>query len=160
MTFQQVALIATGNHEGEFIMTLPQSTTTTEPSLGRDVLSAARYYLGNRWALLGLGSLAVIAGLSFGGWGWLVAAGLAPVILSVLPCLVMCAFGICMMGRSDKSQSTASRDATDVATSPTVLGVAKRDQLPGSSCCHDEAAETRPQVKQVQSDDERTDSHA
>ncbi len=144
-------------------MTMPQSTTPTEPSLGRDVLSAARYYLGNRWALLGLGSLAVIAGLSFGGWGWLVVAGLAPVILSVLPCLVMCAFGICMMGRSDKSQATASRDAIDAATSSTVLGLAKREHLPiyGSSCCHNENAETRsPQVKKVQSDDERRDSHA
>src|SRR5216684_6291600 len=140
-------------------MTMPQSTTPTEPSLGRDVLRAARYYLGNRWALLGLASLAVIAGLSFGGWGWLVAAGLAPVILSVLPCLVMCALGICMMGSSDKSQSTASRNATDAATSSAIF--AKRDQLAGSSCCHDEATETRsPQVKQVQSDDERRDSHA
>src|SRR6266852_9999069 len=105
-------------------MTMPQSTTPANPSLGRDVLRAARYYLGNRWALLGLASLAVIAGLSFGGWGWLVAAGFAPVILSPLPCLVMCAFGICMMGRTDKSQATASRDAIDAATSSTVLGLA------------------------------------
>src|SRR5713101_5799416 len=142
-------------------MTMPQSTTPTEPSLGRDVLRAARYYLGNRWALLGLASLAVVAGLSFGGWGWLVAAGLAPVILSVLPCLVMCALGICMMGRSDKPQSTAPHDATDATTSSAVFGVAKRDQVAGSSCCQDEATETRsPQVKQVQSDEERRDSHA
>lgn len=28
-------------------------------------------------------------------WGWLVAAGIAPLILSVLPCLVMCALGVC-----------------------------------------------------------------
>ncbi len=139
-------------------MTLPQSTTTTDPSLGRDVLSAARYYLGNRWALLGLGSLAVIAGLSFGGWGWLVAAGLAPVILSVLPCLVMCAFGICMMGRSDKSQASPPRDTTGVTTSSTDFGV---NQLRDSSCCHDEAAVTRsPQVKQIQLRDERRDHHA
>jgi len=142
-------------------MTMPQSTTPTKPSLGRDVLHAARYHLGNRWVLLGLGSLAVIAGLFFGGWGWLVAAGLAPVILSVLPCLVMCALGICMMGRSDKPQSTAPHDATDATTSSAVFGVAKRDQVAGSSCCHDEATETRsPQVKQVQSDEERRDSHA
>ncbi|XSC45688.1 hypothetical protein ACF1BQ_006340 [Bradyrhizobium sp. RDT10] len=76
-------------------MTAPQSTTTTEPSLGRDVLNAARYYFGNRWFLLALGSLAVIAGLPFGGWAWLVAAGLAPIILSALPCLVMCGLGVC-----------------------------------------------------------------
>ena len=142
-------------------MTMPQSRTPTRPSLTQDVLHAARYHLGNRWVLLGLGSLAVIAGLFFGGWAWLVAAGLAPLILSVLPCLVMCALGVCMMGRSEKSQSTASRNATDATTSSAVFGTAKRDQLAGSSCCHDEATETRsPPVKQVQSDEERRDSHA
>ncbi len=142
-------------------MTIPQSRTPTRPSLAQDVLRAARYHLGNRWVLLGLGSLAVIAGLCFGGWAWLVAAGLAPLILSVLPCLVMCALGVCMMGRSEKSQSTASRNATDATTSSAVFGTAKRDQLAGSSCCHDEATETRsPPVKQVQSDEERRDSHA
>ncbi len=144
-------------------MTMPQSTTPANPLLGRDVLRAARYYLGNRWALLGLASLAVIAGLSFGGWGWLVAAGLAPVILSTLPCLVMCAFGICMMGRTNRSQSTTPRDETDAAISLTVAGVAKRDQLPihDSSCCHEETAEMRsPQVEQAQSHDKRSDPHA
>jgi hypothetical protein len=142
-------------------MTMPQSTTPTKPSLGRDIPRTARYYLGNRWALLVLGSVAVIIGLFFGGWGWLVAAGVAPVILSVLPCLVMCAFGLCMMGRSDKSQSAASRDATDAATSSTFLGLTRRDRLPGSSCCHNEATEMRsPQVQQVQSREERRDSHA
>src|SRR6266478_1612026 len=115
--FQQVTPTAKGNHDGENLMTAPQSTTTTESSLGRDVLNSAKYYLGNRWALLVFGSLAVIAGLSFGGWAWLVAAGLAPIILSVLPCLVMCALGVCMMGRSGKSQS--STGPTDSVTAST-----------------------------------------
>src|SRR5713226_1934881 len=125
-------------------MTMPQSTTPANPLLGRDVLRAARYYLGNRWALL-------------------VAAGLAPVILRTLPCLVMCAFGICMMGRTNRSQSTTPRDETDAAISLTVAGVAKRDQLPihDSSCCHEETAEMRsPQVEQAQSHDKRSDPHA
>lgn len=121
-------------------MTLQQSTSTAAPPRGRDVLSAARYYLGNRWALLGLGSLAVIAGLSFGGWGWLVAAGLAPVILSTLPCLVMCALGVCMACRSSTTQSTASSD---------------------SSSPHSGSDQPlSPQVKQVRALDERSDSHA
>ena len=144
-------------------MTAPQSTTTAEPSLGRDVLNAARYYLGNRWTLLVLGGIAVIAGLSFGGWGWLVAAGLAPILLATLPCLVMCAFGVCMMCRSSEKQSTASRDAADAATSSTALGVTKMDRptVGGSNCCHEEAVETQsPQVKQVQSLNERRDTHA
>src|SRR5260370_40972102 len=100
-------------------MTIPQPATTAEPSLGRDVFNAVKYYLGNRWALLGLGCLAVIAGLSFGGWGWLVAAGLAPVILSKFPCLVIGAFGICMPCRSSSTEPSPPRDTTGVATSST-----------------------------------------
>ncbi len=144
-------------------MTVPQSTTTADASLSRLGLNVARYYLGNRWVLLALGVLAVALGLSFGGWGWLVAAGLVPILLSTLPCLVMCGFGVCMMCRSNKTQSAASRDAADQATSSAALGVAMMDRptVGGSSCCHDEAVEAQsPQVKKVQSLDERRDSHA
>lgn len=128
-------------------MTAPQPATTVEPSLGRDLFYAARYYLGNRWGLLALASLAVIIGLSSGGWGWLVAAGLAPVVLSTLPCLVMCAFGVCAMCRSNKTQTAASNDAAGSAASPTTLGITKVDQpnASGSSCC--ESAD-RPKVSQ------------
>lgn len=83
-------------------MTAPQPATTTDRTFWRDLAYAARYYLGNRWALLALASLAVAIGFYSGGWGWLVAAGLAPVILSLLPCAVMCGLGVCVMCRSNK----------------------------------------------------------
>jgi hypothetical protein len=108
-------------------MTIRQSTTTTEGSLGRDALYAARFYLGNRWALLTLGVLALILGLTFGGWTWLVAAGLAPVILSTLPCLIMCGLGACMMCRSGKKESASPPGAVDVAAPPSAVGTAKID---------------------------------
>ena len=143
-------------------MTVPESVTGAERSLARDILYAARYYLGNRWALLTLGGLAIIAGLTFGGWGWLVAAGLAPVILSTLPCLLMCAFGVCMACRSNRTQSTASQDAADRATSPNRLDVARMDQsMAGSSFCPrgiDEAPV--PKAKQVEAPNERRNHHA
>jgi hypothetical protein len=41
------------------------------------------------------------------GWDWLVAAGLASIILAVAPCLVMCALGLCM-NRQSKSDQTAA----------------------------------------------------
>lgn len=44
-------------------------------------------------------------GLALGGWGWLIAVGFAPIILSLLPCLVMCGLGLCMMGMN-RSKST------------------------------------------------------
>jgi hypothetical protein len=132
--------------EGAAQMTTAQSMTSGT-TLGRDVLNAGRYYLGNRWALLALASLPVIIiGLSFGGWGWLVAIGAAPIILSTLPCLIMCGLGVCMMCRSNKSQSAASQDAAGA--------IAEMDQpsFGGSSCCQGSAIEApAPQPKQVQS---------
>jgi len=144
-------------------MTAPQSTTTTESSLGRDVLNSARHYFGNRWALLVLGALAVIAGLSFGGWAWLVAAGFAPIILAALPCLVMCGLGLCLACRPGTAQSTpASPDAANSTTSPTSLGVARMEQatVGGSSCGGGTGEPQSPHIKQVQALDERMDSHA
>ena len=119
-------------------MTSPQSTTAVEPSLGRDVFNAARYYLGNRWALLVLAGVAVSLGLYFGGWGWLVAAGAAPIILSTLPCLIMCGLGVCMMCRSGKKESAIPPGAADTATSASALGIAKMEAPPvaESNCCH------------------------
>lgn len=40
-------------------------------------------------------SAAVGIGMAL-NWGWLVAAGIAPLIFSVLPCVVMCALGLCV----------------------------------------------------------------
>ena len=57
-----------------------------------------RSWLASPRALL-IGGIAVVAaGLAL-GWNWVVAAGLAPIILSLAPCAVMCALGMCMMGR-------------------------------------------------------------
>ena len=143
-------------------MTAPQSTTAAEGSLARDVLYAARYYLRNRWTLVALASLAVALGLYFGGWGWLVAAGLAPIILSTLPCLIMCGFGVCMMCRGEKKQSSTARDVPDRTTSVAPFGVTgvPKSSAAGASCCHETAVEDQPvEVKQVQSD-ERSNSHA
>ena len=56
----------------------------------------------NRKLLLGLAVVALIAGVAF-NWSWLVAVGVAPLLLGILPCAVMCALGLCSMkrGRSD-----------------------------------------------------------
>jgi len=43
----------------------------------------------------------------FFGWDWLVAAGVAGLVISVAPCLAMCALGVCAsrMTRKDGSQA-------------------------------------------------------
>ena len=158
LTLQQVERLTKVN-DGEKSMTLPQSSTTERP-LGRDLSYAARYYLRNRWTLVALASLAVILGLYFGGWGWLVAAGLAPIILSTLPCLIMCGLGVCMMCRGQK-QPTASRGAVCASTS-TALDASKTNSssVTAASCCHDGAVGAQPaQVTQDRSE-ERSSSHA
>ena len=82
--------------------------TTSDParpllnSLTSDVLSAAHYYLGNRFGLLAIAALVLGLG-AYSSWGWLVAAGIAPLLLTFAPCAVMCALGLCTMSGKSKS---------------------------------------------------------
>jgi hypothetical protein len=78
-----------------------------------------------------------IAGIALGvgfNWSWLVAAGIAPLLLSTLPCLVMCGLGVCVMCRSGEKQSTAAPLGEDSTPSP-LSGVAKIRQ-PAIGCSH------------------------
>ena len=143
-------------------MTVAKPTETAEVPLSRLGLNLARYYLGNRWVLVALGAGVLLAGIAL-NWSWLVAAGIAPILLSTLPCLVMCGLGLCMLCRSSEKQSTPSRDAADAAISPPAPGIANIDEVSaiGSGCCQQGGSETQsPQVKQGQSIEERRDSHA
>ncbi len=76
--------------------TVPESTPPTQAPLWREGLHIARYYLGNRWVLLAFGSGVLIVGAAL-NWSWLVAAGVAPILLALAPCAVMCALGLCAM---------------------------------------------------------------
>src|SRR5262245_7036985 len=52
-----------------------------------------------------------VAGLALTGtglglrWDWLTAVGVAPLIVSAAPCLIMCALGLCMMGGGHQASS-------------------------------------------------------
>ena len=143
-------------------MTVAKPTESAKVPLSRLGLNLVRYYLGNRWALLVLGAGVLLTGIAL-NWSWLVAAGIAPILLSTLPCLVMCGLGLCMLCRSSEKQSMTSRDAADAAISPPAPGIAKMDEVSatGANCCQDGGGETQSlQVKQVQSIEERRDSHA
>ena len=138
-------------------MTVANPTESAEVPLSRLGLNLARYYLGNRSALLVLGAGVLLAGIGL-NWSWLVAAGIAPILLSTLPCLVMCALGVCMLCRSSEKQ-TAARDAADAATSSAPLAIAKMDNPAASAatCCHEHINEAEaPPVKQLESISERS----
>lgn len=66
--------------------------------------------LGGRvkpWVTLAtLAAAAVAAGLYF-GWGSLAALGLTGVIVSLLPCLLMCAAGLCMSRMGGKKEGSS-----------------------------------------------------
>ena len=96
-----------------------------ERSLIGDVLYAARYYLGGRRGLWILAGVALVAGAAF-NWSWLVAVGIAPIVIAVLPCVAMCALGLCMnkmAGRSCASESAPQQtiDASLEDASPATL---------------------------------------
>ena len=86
-------------------------------TLARGLGQMARRYLTGWRGLVVLASVAIAAGLAL-NWSWLVAAGIAPFLLSALPCVAMCALGLCMGrkgGQSCSAENTPSKttDTTD-----------------------------------------------
>lgn len=93
-------------------MSASESTKRLETTLTQDIGAFARHWLRDRRVLIALAIAVVGAGAAL-NWGWLVAIGLAPLLLSLAPCAVMCALGVCMMGRG--GQASCSKGATDEA---------------------------------------------
>ncbi|MGH7909337.1 MAG: hypothetical protein ACRENW_05750 [Thermodesulfobacteriota bacterium] len=85
-----------------------ETTKTDEMSLTKIVLNLARYYLGGRRGLILLTVTALGLGLVL-NWSWLVAIGIAPLLLALAPCAAMCALGLCMNKMAGKSGSTQSK---------------------------------------------------
>lgn len=81
---------------------------------------------------LALLAAAIGLGLAF-NWRWLAAIGVAPILLSILPCAVMCGLGLCMMGSGKGScdRSASSSGADDRAAAE--LLESSRLQRPGDS---------------------------
>ena len=57
--------------------------------------------LRSRAGLVALGAAVLVIGGAL-NWHWLAAAGIAPLVLSVLPCVVMCSLGLCMAGMANR----------------------------------------------------------
>jgi len=129
-------------------------------SLAGGFSNAARSYLWGRRGFLILAIVALVAGAGF-NWNWLVAAGIAPVLIGVLPCLVMCGLGLCMnrlFGGSCEKQSASPRDAGDPAQPAAALSAAKPDRPSVAASCCGVVGDTP--APQVQSLEERRKSHA
>jgi hypothetical protein len=81
-----------------------------------------------RRSLIMLSTLALGLGAAF-NWSWLVAAGVAPLLLSALPCVAMCALGLCMsrMNSFSAGKTSPLASAEEVAADGKTKG--------GGSCC-------------------------
>jgi hypothetical protein len=89
-------------------MNSPETATATRPSLAQDWLNALRYWLRGRNGVIVLLVLAAVIGAAL-NWSWLVAVGIAPVLITVLPCAAMCALGLCMSKMAGGSCSSETR---------------------------------------------------
>jgi hypothetical protein len=86
-----------------------QTKKAGELSLARTTLALLRHYVGGRRGLIVLAVAATGIGLYL-SWGWLAAAGIAPLLLALAPCAAMCALGLCASKMGSKSGSTNSSD--------------------------------------------------
>jgi hypothetical protein len=88
-------------------MSSPETADATSPSLAQDWLRALRYWLRGRYGVIVLIGLALAIGAAL-NWSWLVAVGIAPLLLTMLPCAAMCAIGLCankMLGGSCSTET-------------------------------------------------------
>jgi hypothetical protein len=110
-------------------MATPQINPSNILEIGGTVLRS----ICNRGALLAASGLIVIGAIA-ASWNWLVAAGVASVLLSILPCLVMCGLGLCMhkfIGRSGSASGSAVTEQSEISTGAAVVAPAAYV----ASCC-------------------------
>lgn len=73
--------------------------------------------LALRTAILGLALASVSTGVLL-SWDWLVAAGLSSLVVGVLPCVAMCAAGLCMGHGSKGTARAATKDVPSTPAAP------------------------------------------
>jgi len=75
----------------------------------------------NRLAI-GAFAIGLIAAALAWQWSWLVAIGVAPLLLSVAPCAAMCGLGLCMHRRCGHAGGTAGAEMPRRQTDPGPIG--------------------------------------
>ena len=94
--------------------------------------------LGSR-RVLAIASILIAAGvviIAAANWSWLLASGIASILFSVLPCVVMCGLGLCMykLGSGGTVARPIGSTATGESADPTA--VPSGDSATGDlSCC-------------------------
>lgn len=112
-------------------MTTSQSTKAVNASPARELLYTARYYLDGWRGVVVLAIIAAVVGIGL-SWNWLVAAGIAPILLATLPCLVMCGLGLCMnklIGSSCAPEPPGSKRAEPMRSEAATTNVVSTEPL-------------------------------
>ena len=113
---------------------------TRDTTLSRDIGSYLRYQLRGRRGLIAAAIALAVPALWL-GWPWLVAAGLAPLLLAVAPCAVMCALGLCM-SRAFRTSEPGSSEAARTSAPQSQLASAEPESesfpssASGCAACH------------------------
>ena len=88
----------------------PERRSSEVAGLLASAIRLARGLLRSRRGLVLSSALVVAGGLAL-GWEWLALAGVLPLALSVLPCVAMCALGLCMMKGGDGKSCSTPKDS-------------------------------------------------
>ena len=81
----------------------------------------------NRFVLGGVALALLAAGLAW-QWSWLFAIGVAPLLLSLAPCVVMCALGLCMHRMGGGSCHASNAESPRTPATPERIASATPDQ--------------------------------
>lgn len=111
-------------------------SSARDTTLSQDIGSYLRYQLRGRRGLIAAAILLAVPALWL-GWPWLVAAGLAPLLLAVAPCAIMCGLGLCMnracrtSGTGASTSANAANPHSQSVSAPPESGFSLSD---GSAC--------------------------
>jgi hypothetical protein len=118
-------------------MTPTRMSDPQPPADAQSAFAPLRVILRSRIGLVSVAGAVIFAGLAF-NWNWLVAAGVAPLLISVLPCAAMCALGLCMMqmkGRGAATGPAAGPSSTAILEPPPPSD--RNDPLEAQVSCDD-----------------------
>jgi len=109
------------------------NSSARDTTLSQDIGTYLRYQLRGRRGLIAAAIVLAVPALWL-GWPWLVAAGLAPLLLAAAPCAVMCALGLCMHRAASRS-GVGSSEAAEATPPQSQLasGVPESGSLPSSA---------------------------
>lgn len=100
---------------------MTQQTPTRLPrSPAQRLINAIWPYVQGKRALITIAVATGVIGLAL-NWSWLVAVGVAPLLLAVLPCAAMCALGLCMnklWGKSCSNDAKPPLEKSDFKDGP------------------------------------------